>query len=472
MTSTASQEATLARPRASLPSRASKNRSPGFWIEVFMYVQISCQLALLWSAVGTARPLFRAASFGFSLALLFFLPGRAKPHPAAKAAIAILIILVIGFFHPLTNSALAGTAEIALNLAILAPLFWVSHLRIDCASLRRVLLIFWGFHVLSSGCGLLQIYYPGRFQPSLSPVISMRGGSYVKSLEIETAAGAHVFRPMGLTDRPGGAASSGFYAVLLGLGFLLTERRPLLRMLSVAGLFMGMVCVYLSQVRVTLVMLGICIIAFYGIVLWRGGRALIVVLTVALPLIVLASLGWAITLGGKSVTGRLNTLVNDRPGNVFYQNRGRLLQYTFETLLPEYPLGAGLGRWGMVYAYFGSSADPRKDQIWSEVQWTGWILDGGIPMILAYLAAIFLAIRTAFRIALLRDRGELWIWGALLVAYNFGALAATFTYDFFIGQGGMELWLLNATLFAAALRSPDNRTRDLRDRLSTVESVR
>ena len=44
--------------------------------------------------------------------------------------------------------------------------------------------------------------------------------------------------------------------------------------------------------------------------------------------------------------------------------------------------------------------------------------------------------------------------GAVVFAYDVGALAITFNYPLFIGQGGMEFWLLNAALFTAAGRSP------------------
>jgi hypothetical protein len=38
-----------------------------------------------------------------------------------------------------------------------------------------------------------------------------------------------------------------------------------------------------------------------------------------------------------------------------------------------------------------------------------------------------------------------------MVAYDLSALADTFDYAFFIGQQGLEFWLLNTILFAAAL---------------------
>ena len=61
-----------------------------------------------------------------------------------------------------------------------------------------------------------------------------------------------------------------------------------------------------------------------------------------------------------------------------------------------------------------------------------------------------MALLAAWRIARARVGRELWLWGAVVFAYNVGALAITFNYPLFIGQGGLEFWLLNTTLFAAA----------------------
>jgi hypothetical protein len=41
----------------------------------------------------------------------------------------------------------------------------------------------------------------------------------------------------------------------------------------------------------------------------------------------------------------------------------------------------------------------------------------------------------------------------LIFAYNIGAIAITFNYALFIGQGGMEFWLLNSSLFVAGYYS-------------------
>jgi hypothetical protein len=74
-------------------------------------------------------------------------------------------------------------------------------------------------------------------------------------------------------------------------------------------------------------------------------------------------------------------------------------------------------------------------------------------LILAYSAALLLALISAWNIARRRTSNrsdDLPIWGALLVGYNLGAVAVTFNYPLFIGESGMQFWLLNAALFAAA----------------------
>ncbi len=427
----------------------------GTWLQAFVLFQIACQLGLFLSSAIPFRIFLRTAAFGMSLAFLAFLPARRESHPASRAAVWVLAIVAISFFHPNTNGFVSGLAQFILYLAILAPLFWVPRLLIDSACLRRVLLIIWAFHTISAAVGVLQVYYPGRFQGDVSSVLFTQGKDRLSGLMIRTAGGERIYRPMGLSDVPGGAANSGFYAVLLGLGFLgSAHTRGLLKMPFIVGMTLGMMCLYLCQVRVFLVMLGLCVLALAGILAWRRESSKVLALAGIFLPVILLSFAWAVSIGGAAVTNRLETLIRDRPGKIYYSNRGRFLEHTVQDLLPKYPLGAGLGRWGMVYAYFGEKSDPRRNQIWAEIQWTGWLLDGGVPLIIAYVVTLALAFRMAARITFTRQPGELWIWGAWLLAYNVGALAVTFAYPFFIGQGGMELWALNAMLFTASRSRP------------------
>ncbi len=89
-----------------------------------------------------------------------------------------------------------------------------------------------------------------------------------------------------------------------------------------------------------------------------------------------------------------------------------------------------------------------------EIQWAGWIVDGGLPLLATYLAAIAAVLLVSWRIARAPPPSprayDLPFWGVIVLAYSIGAVALTFSYPFFLSQSGMEFWLLNAALFAAA----------------------
>lgn len=431
-----------ARPRAAFP-----------WVPAFIVFQLLCQLVLIIGDVGWARMLVRMAAFGASLALVVGLRGRGSAHPASGPAILALGVLAICVFHPETRSLVGGVAQVGLYAAVLGPLFWVPRLTsIDLRMLRRALMILWAFHALSATLGVLQVYRPGTFQPPVSAVVESKGKGYIESLKITTATGQRVFRPMGLTDVPGGAAISGLYAVLLGVGFFLTRRTPGVMAISLASVGLGVAVLYLSQIRALVVMTGISLAAVACILLWRRDVRRLTTLLIGLGVMVVGGYYAARNMAGVDVSNRMATLVRARPGQVYYENRGRFLEDALFKTLPQAPFGEGLGHWGMTATYFGGSA-PSKN-VWVEIQWAGWIVDGGGPLLLTYLLAIAVALLTAWRIARARppspEAHDLPFWATIVLAYSVGATALTFSYPIFLSQSGMEFWLLNATLFAAA----------------------
>ena len=421
------------------------------WIQWFIIFQVICQLFLLTPvAGGPFRSLIRIAAFGMSLIFLALLPGKRTPHPASQAGLAVIGILMLSFFNPDTNSVMAGLAQIALYAAILGPVFWVPRLSLDQRGFRAVLMTIWGFYTLSAIFGILQVYFPGRFQPNVSTMITSRGAGYLHDLTISVGDGQRVFRPMGLTDTPGGGATAGYYAILLGLGFLLTDKNPLRRMLYVVSMVFGMTCLYLCQVRAMLVMLTFCLTVFAAMLAWRGAKMKLAILLGVTGAVILSGFLWAVSVGGSSITKKLFLLSSD-PTHTYYRSRGKFLEYTVNYLLPKFPLGAGLGRWGMTNAYFG---DRSRPSIWVEIQWTGWLLDGGVLLIVAYVVALYFAFKTCVAVFRRRDLGDLWLWAAVLLAYDIGAFANTFNYSCFLSQNGMEFWMLNAALFATARSGP------------------
>jgi hypothetical protein len=105
----------------------------------------------------------------------------------------------------------------------------------------------------------------------------------------------------------------------------------------------------------------------------------------------------------------------------------------------------------MMAAYFGKA--DAANSVWVEIQWAGWIVDGGAPLVMVYCLAIVVALLMAWKVAKGRAPShapELPFWGAVVLAHGIGALALTFSYPIFLSQPGMEFWLLNACLFAAA----------------------
>ncbi|HEY0024077.1 MAG TPA: hypothetical protein VGB24_14245 [Longimicrobium sp.] len=431
---------------------ARRPARPFPWVPAFIVFQLACQLMLI-SGLAGVRVLVRMAAFGASLALLALLRGRGSAHPARGPAILVFAILGVCVFHPETSSPLAGVAQVALYGAVLAPLFWAPRLTsIDIRMLRQTVMVLWAFHTFSAAIGVVQVYRPGTLQPPLSTVVQAKGKGYVESLKITTATGQRVFRPMGLTDVPGGAAVSGLYAVLLGVGFFLTRRTPLALGVSLASIVLGAACLYLSQVRSLAVMTGISLLAVAAVLMWRKDVKRLSMLGVGVFGMLLLGYAMAVNMAGAAVTNRVASLVQARPTQVYYDNRGRFLEDALTKTLPAAPLGEGLGHWGMTATYFGGSS-PGKN-IWVEIQWAGWIVDGGAPLLFTYLLAVGVCLLASWRIARAPPPGpeaqDLPFWAAIVMAYSVGALALTFSYPIFVSQSGMEFWLLNATLFAAA----------------------
>ncbi len=419
----------------------------------FMCLQIGCQLALLVESISVMRVVVRMLAFGVSLALLFLLPGRRLQHPAAPLLIASMTITAVNMFHPQTSSFLAGAAQLGIQLAVIGPLFWVTRLRIDAATFRRTLGLLFLFNAASAALGVLQAFFPGSFQPALSTVVEGLGENYVQSLQFEMADGQRVFRPFGLTDVPGGAATGAFYSVLLGAGFLISARRSLVRALSLGGIFLGIVALYLCQVRAIALMLVVCLVAIVAVLAFSGRLLRLMKLLAVVGGLAVVAGGWAVTVGGEATMTRWNSLFERDVGEVYYTNRGHFLEGAFSHFLPEYPLGAGLGRYGMANAYFGNNT-PSSPSLWAEIQWTAWVFDGGVLVVVLYPLALLVTTFWAFRLALRRqEHGEFWLWGTLIFAYDLGALALTFSYPFFMSQVGMEFWLLNAALFGAFVQA-------------------
>jgi hypothetical protein len=166
---------------------------------------------------------------------------------------------------------------------------------------------------------------------------------------------------------------------------------------------------------------------------------------------VVLSLSLAVTLGGATITERVNSLFASDPFTVYQGARGTLLTYTFSELLFQYPLGAGLGRWGMAAGYFGSGSS-SSGGMWAEVQFTGWMIDGGILMVAVYLGALAVTTISEYRIAQATQFPRLAVCGAVILAANIGPALMIISFTPFVTQAGIQYWFLAGALHGVASR--------------------
>ncbi|MGL6075798.1 MAG: hypothetical protein ACRC8S_16700 [Fimbriiglobus sp.] len=415
----------------------------------FLFIQIVCQLALLVPQLQSFRVIFRTAAFSGSLIAFCFIRGN-KLNPSWNLFLYLsMLLLIINFFHPSTNTPAAALASILLNLAILAPAFWVTRLVVTKRTMTTVLYFMWIFNTISCIFGCLQIFYPGQFSAEISSVTKSLG-VIADGLKIVLSDGSQVWRPTGLSDVPGGAAPAGLTAILLSVGIFSSSKNSYIRATCIGSICTGLFCIFLCQVRSVVVVMTVDLVAIAVgfIILKRYWDFAIIGLL--LPILALGMYFVSSGFGGENMTSRFESLLQQSPGNVYYSNRGIFLEHTLDELIDKYALGAGLGRWGMMNGYFGN-----PDELWVEIQWTAWVYDGGLPLLVAFVSALACAIISSWRIAFsaFRDHNH-WLssWALLILAQNIGTVALLFSYAPFVGQVGMEFWLLNALLYTVAFQ--------------------
>jgi hypothetical protein len=424
------------------------------WVHNFMLIQFIFQLLLLVPGIGAARTAVRVGSFGLSLYLLTMRDEGRVDYPVRFSAYGILLVLFLSLcFSFNLNSVPAGLGQIVMYLSIIGPLFWAAKLPLSAQGFRNLLTLLWAFQAISSVFGLLQTYFPAQFQFQISSVYD--NNPNLEGLKIVLENGVSIYRPSGLTDQPGGAALAGFYTVLFGMAFFLEGKSKYLSKLGLASTFIGFFCIYMSQIRNILIATCLCISCLLLVLAFTRNFKRVVTLIGAIQPMILGTFAWAVAIGGTKTLDRITSLFAGSAEDVYRQNRGHFLEDTINVLLPKYPWGAGLGRWGMMNAYFGKNGNPLTDQLWVEIQWTGWLLDGGIPLIFAYTSALVFASYLTLKTSFERHRqDELSFWGSVIFSYNIGIIMITFNYPVFISQMGMEFWLLNTSLFVAANRIP------------------
>ncbi|HSV13903.1 MAG TPA: O-antigen ligase family protein, partial [Tepidisphaeraceae bacterium] len=331
---------------------------------------------------------------------------------------------------------------------ILAPVFWAPDMVRDPARLWRLLGILLVCNGVNASVGILQVYDPDRWLPKEYSSIVM--DTYGEALTFTGADGRQMVRPPGLSDSPGAVCGPAAAAALLGLIFCVQPGLALWRRGGAAACaFAGIAAIYLSNVRSSLIVVLGSALAFVVVLYIQKERRRASMLLALAAGLVIGGLAFATALGGQGIFERFATLLEDDPRTVYYKNRGNQVHYAFDYYLAEYPLGAGLGRWGMMRHYFGNEDNPRSPMIWAEIQFPAFILDGGIVLLVVYTLAVARSAWNEFQIARKSTNPQLRGAAAAVFATNLGTIALMFSYVPFVAPIGVQFWFLAGCLHGA-----------------------
>ena len=430
-------------------------RIPFGFAELFVISQTALPALLYLPGTQPFRLPIRFSAFAISLAAFAWYQvessSQAPPSKAQPWVVGIMSLLGVMLFHPETSSLQAGVAHMAVYFAVLAPLFWAPEFVKTPEQLARLMWIL----LLCSGAnavvGVLQVYDPGRWLPAEFSRIMTESATGLGTVTYIGPNGQRIIRPPGLFDTPGAVAGPAMFAALLGLVFAVSAIPAWKRLLSLGIAGAGLAAIYLSQVRVSLVATVVMIVT-YGAIAFRQGRgARASSFSILAATVVVGSLSVAVTLGGTAISERVSSLFAADPFTVYQGARGSQLTFTFFELLYQYPIGAGLGRWGMASLYFGSS-NPNSPAIWAEIQFTGWMIDGGALMVAIYLGALAAVTLSQYRLALMTQYPRLAVCAAVILAAGLGPAIIILSFTPFVAQIGIQYWFLAGALHGVACR--------------------
>lgn len=422
------------------------------WLELFVLVQVLWGVLLFMPGSQVYRVYIRAFPFVTSLIALgacLRSSGADIGAPGGRWILASLGLMIAALVHP-ASWLISGVAQVVFQLSIAAPVFWTARNWVTDERLERLLLLVFGANFLSAGLGLLQVYYPETFMPpEFSRLALQLNADIVGSLTYIGADGRQIVRPPGLTDLPGGAAVSATITALMAFGFATRSRTTHhLRLWFIAAALIGLTVVYLAQVRSMLVMICVCMMSAGAVRLRQGRVAHSVWAVAAAGALVLAAFTWAVALGGESVVDRFQSMLDVGVVESYRENRGLFLSYTLEELLYEYPFGAGIGRWGMMSAYFGEPTNWQFPSLWAEIQLTGWLYDGGVLLWICYTAAVATATLYTYRVAGASET-HLSDLATMVLSVQVLVIGLCFTGPVFNTQTGIVFWLLTASVYGA-----------------------
>jgi hypothetical protein len=466
---------------AALPSSVGvyhpTNRLPWTFAEWFIVSQTFLPAILYVPGSQRLRVLIRVASYGISLVALAYYWVNARQnsrrsipdHPSVPWLVACLGLLGLMLLHPTTNSYLAGLAQIALYTSILAPVFWAPALVQNPARLQRLLWLLLLCNGINSFVGVMQVHNPGVWMPREFSSVIMGSDYGLDALTYEGANGQMVIRPPGLGDSPGAVCGPAVFALYFGLVFAVMEKVWWKKIFAAVLASLGAAAIFLTLVR-TSFLISVGMVVVYVLIQIGQGQAkragsMLVVGFIAIT----AAFVHSTSVGGDSVVNRFHTIVEDSPTDFYMENRGGQVADGFVNLLPQYPLGAGLGRWGMMRGYFGNEENANSPSIWVEIQFPAWIVDGGIILLVLYMGALLVAIKYMADLTFRHPDERVRTLAGIILAGNAGLIAHCFSYPVFLSPIGMQFWFLVGALHGIA--KPGAQTKGLRPRVRKPISI-
>jgi hypothetical protein len=430
---------------------------PWGWLEWAVLAQTLFPAMLFVPGMTKVRVLTRVGAFSIALLAMAatFLAGHSRPgmrsFPAFPWIAGCAIWYVAAVLHPTTNSLLSGLACMGLNLAVMSPVFWAASSVRSPRQIERLMTMLLLCNAASSLVGIGQVFRPERFNP---PEVADYGKINKEDLKVVNEDGTEIYRPPGLSDTPAMAAKSGLIAGVVGIGWALMPIAWWKRLISLGLGFAGVIVIYFSQTRLMLMVQTLGLIAMFVVLLLRRDFRKAAVMGAAGTLIFFGAIAYVTRVGGEGVLKRFQEISDNGVVTATQNNRGMFIEYALTYLLPEYPVGAGLGRWGMTYEYFGDhNAGPERRQLWPEIQIGGWVCDGGAPLLFAYGTAIVLALLDSVRIALRSKDERLASWATVVVGLDLAIAVCAFGDPTFVTPLGVLFWVLGASLHAADCRS-------------------
>jgi hypothetical protein len=423
--------------------------------ELFVISQTALPAMLYLPGSQAFRLPLRVGAFLISLALLVRWLLSSAPadgdarHPATPWIMTILAFVGLMIFHPYTSTLVGGLSQLGLYVCVFAPLFWAPPLIRTPTRLRRLMVLLLVCNGINAVIGVLQVYQPERWLPDEFSRIVTQSELGLGPVSYAGADGEVIVRPPGLFDTPGAVAGPGGYAALLGLIFAATRIRPWLRLASLGFAFAGLAAIYLSHVRISLVVAAAMMLA-YAVTLFTQRRVSTATLFAGVSAAVLGgAFIFAVILGGGAVAERFATLFESDPLSVYYAARGGQLSYAFRDSLFDFPFGAGLARWGMTAAYFGQVTIDRPS-LWAEIQLAGWILDGGVILMALSCGALAVSAKRELELAWQTHRPLVAACAAAVFAANLGPISLIFSFTPFVTQIGVQYWFLAGALHGVA----------------------